>query len=173
MIEDFQLTPLEPLKLKISSFTKEFAFLSNFYPVKIFFEGICYPTLEHGYQASKFFEQSKKLSLLQECKFPGQAKRWSRRFLCRADWLEVRNDVMLDLLRLKFPHPASPKQSDEQRKLSQQLIDTGDAELIEANTWGDRYWGVYRSYGENMLGKMLMQIRDEFDCELDEEGVAY
>ncbi len=47
--------------------------------------------------------------------------------------------------------------------LLSKLLATGDAELIEGNTWGDRVWGVdlYRGAGENHLGKILMRIRDE------------
>lgn len=37
---------------------------------------------------------------------------------------------------------------------------TGDAELIEGNNWGDTFWGVCNGRGENMLGKLLMEIRD-------------
>ena len=40
------------------------------------------------------------------------------------------------------------------------LMLTGDAELIEGNNWGDTFWGVCNGRGENMLGKLLMEIRD-------------
>ena len=43
----------------------------------------------------------------------------------------------------------------------QRLLDTGDRELIEGNTWGDRFWGVCRGEGENKLGRILMRVRDE------------
>ena len=45
--------------------------------------------------------------------------------------------------------------------LKHKLKDTGDAILIEGNTWGDRIWGVCNGVGENRLGRILMQIRDE------------
>ena len=40
------------------------------------------------------------------------------------------------------------------------LIATGDAVLIEGNTWGDRFWGMVRNdsgmwVGENWLGRLL------------------
>ena len=35
--------------MSINSFDKEFAFLSNFYPSCITYEGIDYPTVEHAF----------------------------------------------------------------------------------------------------------------------------
>lgn len=53
------------------------------------------------------------------------------------------------------------------KAIAQALIDTGDAELIEGNTWNDNYWGVCgcarcRSEGTkglNKLGQILMAER--------------
>jgi predicted NAD-dependent protein-ADP-ribosyltransferase YbiA (DUF1768 family) len=45
--------------------------------------------------------------------------------------------------------------------LKEQLIATGNEELVEGNTWGDIYWGVSRGRGKNMLGKILMRVREE------------
>lgn len=42
-----------------------------------------------------------------------------------------------------------------------QLLATGTRYLEETNTWGDTYWGVCEGKGLNMLGKTLMQVRDE------------
>ena len=43
--------------------------------------------------------------------------------------------------------------------LMKRLIDTGNEELVEGNTWGDHFWGV-DEFGANNLGKLLMKIRD-------------
>ena len=45
--------------------------------------------------------------------------------------------------------------------LKRQLLETGAAELIEGNYWGDRYWGVCKGVGDNWLGKLLMTVRKE------------
>lgn len=42
-----------------------------------------------------------------------------------------------------------------------QLIDTGNIEIEEHNEWNDTYWGICNGYGENHLGKIIMQVRDE------------
>lgn len=58
---------------------------------------------------------------------------------------------MLDLQRQKYTVPY----------LREKLLATGDAELVEGNTWGDRFWGVCNGVGQNWLGRLLMQVRDE------------
>ena len=58
---------------------------------------------------------------------------------------------MRELLRQKFAHP-------DLRRL---LLATGDAELVEGNTWGDTFWGTVDGKGENHLGKILTRIRTE------------
>ena len=60
---------------------------------------------------------------------------------------------MRKVLEYKFENP----------ELRAKLLDTGDRELIEANTWHDTYWGVdkWSGKGHNMLGKLLMKLRDE------------
>ncbi len=57
---------------------------------------------------------------------------------------------MHSILHAKFAVPA----------LRDALLDTGHAELIEGNTWGDVYWGVFGGRGRNQLGRTLMRIRD-------------
>jgi predicted NAD-dependent protein-ADP-ribosyltransferase YbiA (DUF1768 family) len=44
--------------------------------------------------------------------------------------------------------------------LAKKPIDTGQAELIEGNTWHDYVWDVCNGQGQNRLGKILMEIRD-------------
>jgi predicted NAD-dependent protein-ADP-ribosyltransferase YbiA (DUF1768 family) len=34
-------------------------------------------------------------------------------------------------------------------------------EIVEENTWNDRFWGVCNGFGSNHLGKILMRIREE------------
>lgn len=59
---------------------------------------------------------------------------------------------MLNLLRYKF---------SQHMDLREALLATGDAVLVEGNWWGDTFFGVCRGEGENWLGRMLMQVREE------------
>lgn len=58
--------------------------------------------------------------------------------------------VMRDLLIQKFTH-------DDLKAL---LVATGDARLVEGNSWGDRYWGMCDGTGSNHLGQLLMEVRE-------------
>lgn len=66
----------------------------------------------------------------------------------------MKDGIMEEIVRAKFT---------QNQELKAQLLSTGDAILIEGNTWNDRYWGVdVRSgVGKNHLGKILMKIRLE------------
>lgn len=83
---------------------------------------------------------------------PQSAKRLGRSVLLRPDWEEIKYDVMYQVCKAKF---------QQNPDLGQKLLKTGNAELIEGNTWGDRIWGVCKGIGENNLGKTLMRVRDE------------
>jgi len=49
------------------------------------------------------------------------------------------------------------------------LLQTGDAKLVLNNKWNDKFWGVCRGVGENWLGKILMEVRDELRKQLSNE----
>ncbi|MGX1195794.1 NADAR family protein [Metabacillus sp. SLBN-84] len=133
---------------KITEFRGEHYFLSNFFSAPVVFEGIRYENNEAAFQAQKQPERASEFSSLP----PNEAKRLGRRVKLRPDWEVVKQDVMLGVVRAKFTQNA---------KLREKLIQTGDAELIEGNTWGDTYWGVCRGTGRNELGKILMMVRDD------------
>ena len=134
----------------IERFAGPHRFLSNFYPAPLVWEGRYFPTAEHAYQAAKC-RRSDEAWKIQEAPGPGVAKRLGRKIELRADWDEVKERVMLEIVRAKF----------ENADLRRRLIATGNAELIEGNYWGDRFWGVCRGTGENRLGKILMRVRTE------------
>ena len=135
----------------ISSFTGDYAFLSNFYECQIFYNGRPYKSSEAAYQSMK------TMSTLERDEFsklsPDEAKRKGRQLSLRHDWEDIKDDIMYKVLVCKF---------SQNPDLSKQLVLTGDAELVEGNTWGDTYWGVCNGVGEDRLGMILMRIRDEF-----------
>ena len=141
----------------INSFDGEFAFLSNFFPSPITFDGITFPTVENWFQAWKT-EVPAEFRAIATAETPGRAKRLGRKCMLREDWEEVKEQVMEDGLRLKFADP----------ELKAKLIATGDQYLEEGNTWHDNYWGVCHCIkcqdimAKNHLGKLLMKLRTEF-----------
>ncbi len=134
----------------ITKFDGKYAFLSNFYPCKIEYEGMRYPSVEHAYQAAKTDSVSDR-KYIACCESAKAAKRFGKTVKLVADWDSVKGSVMLKLLRIKFNQP----------KLCNMLISTNDAQLVEGNTWNDTFWGVCNGMGDNMLGKLLMQVRSE------------
>ena len=53
--------------------------------------------------------------------------------------------------------------------LALRLVETGTEELVEGNDWGDTYWGVCKGTGKNMLGKILMEVREELKKNTEKE----
>ena len=84
---------------------------------------------------------------------PGKAKKIGRSIELRKDWEAAKMCVMIAVIRRKFSARYRPE-------LCQQLIDTGNAILIEGNTWGDTFWGVCNGKGKNNLGRILMARRE-------------
>lgn len=70
----------------------------------------------------------------------------------RSDWDEIKFTVMRDILRAKVAlHPYVKKK----------LLQTGDRILVE-DSWRDDVWGWgYNKDGQNMLGKLWMEVREE------------
>lgn len=145
--------------MKIDCFDGKYAFLSNFYPSPItpFNDGIIYPTVEHAFQAYKTTDINKRKEIAAQ-PTPGKAKRLGRHVEIRDDWQEIRINVMYAALKEKF----------KDLELQTKLLSTGNAELIEGNTWSDNFWGDCHCpkcrdiKGENNLGKLLMKIREDY-----------
>lgn len=138
----------------IVAFKGDYLWLSNFWPVTVMYDGLVYPSVEHAYQAAKTTDQVHR-SRIAAASTPGRAKRLGNRAPLRPQWDYMKEDVMLALLRQKFQVP----------ELKQHLLDTGEEQLVEGNTWGDTYWGVYRGKGHNRLGVLLMRVRTELRSE--------
>jgi N-glycosidase YbiA len=136
---------------RIDSFQGRYRFLSNFWPCEIEYEGMVYPSVEHAYQSAKTLDiaQRRRIAAL---KTPAEAKHAGEAMPLRADWLQIKFDVMEQCVRYKFTHHP---------ELKQLLLATGDAYLEEGNTWNDQIWGVYQGHGENHLGIILMKVRAE------------
>lgn len=142
-------------KRVIDSFSNEYHFLSNFSESPVLYEGVLYPTVEHAYQAAKSLDSDFRFRVSIN-KSPATAKKMGRGVRLRPDWEDIKVDVMRYLLQRKFNHD----------DLREQLLETEDAELIEGNWWGDKFWGVCNGEGQNMLGKLLMEIREDIQAEV-------
>lgn len=143
---------------EITSFRNAFAFLSNFYPARVTFEGLDFPSAENAYQAAKTNDLRKR-EMFRWCT-PKEAKAWGKTVPLSPGFEDRKVEVMLSILRSKFSDPY----------LRTRLLDTGDATLIEGNWWYDTFWGCVKHrdgtwYGSNHLGVLLMDIRETLRVE--------
>ncbi len=112
-----------------------------------------YATVEHYFQASKATTLQEHAHIAEQ-PTPREAKRAGRHVKLRADWEEVKFDVMLAALRAKFRIP----------KYRDRLLATGDSLIAEDSPY-DFEWGIRAEdggyTGQNLLGKALMTVRQE------------
>lgn len=130
---------------------------SNFaaYPFRI--GNKVWKTSEHYFQAQKFAgtEHEEELRHVASPMVVARMGR-SRQRPLRKDWETAKDDIMREALRAKFT------QHDELKKI---LLETGDAHLVE-HTANDSYWGDGGDgHGRNMLGQLLMELREELKNE--------
>ena len=144
-------------KRKGEMFRGDLGFLSNFhnsYPHQFNWKGVSWCNAEAAYQYSKIDpERQPKLLPMFSVMDPSDSKQIGKVINLREDWDEVKLDIMNSLVTAKFT---------SNRTLGEKLKKTGKKKLVEWNWWGDTFWGkdIKTGKGDNHLGKILMNIRD-------------
>jgi hypothetical protein len=126
---------------------------SNFSKHGFELDGRFWPTSEHYFQAQKFAGTEHE-EAVRQASAPKRAADMGRDRArpLRADWEQVKEDVMRTALRAKFAAHAD---------LRTLLMETGTVEIVE-NAPGDYYWGCGKDgAGQNRLGFLLMELREE------------
>lgn len=140
------------MSIKFYRVAEPYGCFSNFspHPIKL---GRRWPTTEHYFQAQKFSDKAVQERICRDPNPMRAAKMGrSRKYRLRSDWNAVKLDVMRKALKAKFT------QHNDLREI---LLGTGDQEIIE-HTENDNYWADGGDgTGENWLGKLLMELRDE------------
>lgn len=147
---------------RVCFYEQDFYVLSNFSSFNLKWKGHTFPTSEHAYHWEKFdgskwddpFQVSElRRNIAQapsahEAFTTGQAfKKWQR-----PDWNSVKVGVMREILRAKV---------HQHEYVRRKLLATGRRELVE-NSWRDDFWGWGANQdGQNILGKLWMEIRSE------------
>ena len=138
----------------ITSFRGMYQFLSNFHLCCFEWQGVTFYSSESAYQGAK---SGKVEDLEKFAKYPPRvAKREGKLIKPCDNWGSIKLDVMYDILYEKFTQNGD---------LKEKLLRTAGEEIVECNTWGDRYWGVFKGEGQNHLGKLLMELREELQNE--------
>ena len=119
--------------VEIKNFVGDYEFLSNFFPAKIEYEGLIYLNAESAFQAQK--EKTKDLRKKYQNMNPMKAKELGETCDKRDGWEEIQDEVMYKIVKAKF---------SQQAPLRKKLLETDNG------------------HGLNKLGKILMQVREEF-----------
>lgn len=142
-----------PETINFYSTKGQYGCFSNFSRHSIKLNGHVWKTSEHYFQAQKFAGTKYETKVRNAASARESATLGrDRSFPLRTDWEQIKDDVMREAVRAKFT------QNENLREI---LLSTGDAILVE-HTENDNYWGDGgNGSGKNMLGKILMEIREE------------
>lgn len=111
-----------------------------------------FPTVESAFQASKEFDNNDYIMKLKKSKSPFISRQYGKRHPKTLEWQIKQYDTMLNIIRLKYK---------QHKELQQFLLNTGLGNIIH-NARNDEYWGNGKEgNGKNMLGKILMLVREE------------
>jgi len=122
-----------------------FSWLLNSHPSDVVFDGETYRTLEHAFQAAKTDDQDDRTKI-RFADSARKARQIGRRMSIHQNWDAERVNVMRQLLESKFQAP----------DLRQKLLATKSAKL---ESGGHKFWGLVKGQGDNLLGKLLMELR--------------
>jgi ribA/ribD-fused uncharacterized protein len=137
---------------------KPYGAFSNLFRRPILFEGATYATAEHAYQAGKArrVEVREWLMAAPSPALLAMAAHGLYQWDITPGWSRIKFDRMRAVLHAKFT---------QHLDLADLLLDTGNARLIETATVDNainRLWGeVEGKGGQNILGTMLMEVRDK------------
>lgn len=136
---------------------KPYGVFSNLFRCEVEFEGRVYATAEHAYQAGKAAKPAVREWILQAPTpaLAAMAAHGLYTWDIVPNWASIKIDRMRAVLRAKF---------SQHEDLRQLLLGTGSHRLVEAGTTNNavnRFWGEVNGKGENTLGKLLMELREE------------
>lgn len=140
---------------------KPFGVFSNLFRRAIEFEGETFVTSEHAYQAGKPRKPEVKAWLMAAPSpaLLAMAAHGLYYWDVSPGWSQTKFDRMRRVLYAKFT---------QHEDLHDLLLSTGNARLIETATVDNevnRLWGEVNGQGKNMLGELLMELRDKLRSE--------
>lgn len=164
LVQEFPIFWDRPI-IKFYRRSAPYGFLSNLFDAPCTVDDVAYPSSEHAYQAIKYLDPAIQAWILAGPK-PRHVAQAAHLFTGpheseRPDWNDVKFHRMKACVRAKF---------QQNPDLKRQLLETGNAILIEAGETSDdvngqanRTWGVAQDIqrGKNALGRMLMEVRGE------------
>jgi ribA/ribD-fused uncharacterized protein len=136
---------------------KPYGAFSNLFRRRILFEEKEFATAEHAYQAGKPKRPEVQEWLLNAPtpSLVAMAAHGLYTWEIVPNWSEIKFDRMRKVLRAKF------SQHEDLREI---LLSTGNARIVEVGRVDspvNRTWGEINGKGQNMLGVLLMELRED------------
>jgi len=139
----------------VGFYEREFYVFSNFSSFAVEWHGKVWPTAEHAYQASKFFENSPEISdQVYNVRSAHDAQKLAQKYKDKtdSDFYDKNIKILEDICRHKL---------QQHKYIQNKLIQTGDRKIVEDSPKDDFWgWGADRN-GRNELGKIWMKLRQE------------
>lgn len=139
---------------RVFFYEQDFYPLSNFSAFTLTWRSIRFYTSEHAYHWEKFYHHREIQREIMWAASAHEAFKIAERWrMSRApNWDDIKVATMREILRAKV---------HQHEYVHRKLLATGDRELVE-NSWRDDFWGWGpNGDGQNMLGKLWMEIRAE------------
>lgn len=139
---------------QIRFFLDQYYLFSNYSAIPVTYKGYTYPTSEHAYQTTKFANHLDISEKIKHASSPSVAKKLSLHYEVkkRKDWDNIKLQIMTDIIHHK---------AQQHKEIQKKLLATGNDEIIE-NSMDDYFWGCGKDgSGQNKMGKIWMQIRNE------------
>ncbi len=145
---------------RVCFYEQDFYVLSNFSSFTVYWSGVRFDTSEALYHWLKFASglgmlDGHRAAIAEEIRTARSAHdafkiAQDHKNMRRDDWDEVKVPLMKRILHEK---------ARQHEYVYRKLLATGDRELVE-NSWRDDYWGWGPNRdGQNMLGKLWMEVR--------------
>jgi len=136
---------------KVFGFLEDFEFLALNFPCVVKYKGREFPSAANAFYSARCSTEE-SIKTLQEAD-PYQTRDIARDLPIPSNWMDARESIMKEVLESKFLDQG----------LKEKLIKTKSKSLINANHWGDDFWGVKETgTGANKLGLLLEEIRNSF-----------
>lgn len=135
-------------------YEQDFYVLSNFSAFRLNWQGWGFDTSEAAYHWEKFPNAPEVRQSIRFATSAHEAFKVAERYkaMRRADWDSVKVGIMKAILIEK---------ALQHEYVRRKLLATGDRELVE-DSWRDDFWGWGPNRdGQNMLGKLWMEVRTE------------
>lgn len=134
---------------------------SNLFRRTVELDDVVYPTAEHAYQAGKARKPAVREWLLSAPSpaLLAMAAHGLYYWDITPGWSTSKFDRMRRVLLAKFT---------QHEDLKQLLLSTGNARLVESATVDNevnRLWGEVNGVGRNMLGTLLMEVREQLQSQ--------